>query len=218
MPDTRLEVSEGDAWALVTMSSGRGLNRLGTAVLGDLTAVIGQLLARRDLTCVGITGLGSSFAVGADLNEILALDPPGAREFSAAGNALFRLMERSHKLTVAAVDGFCLGGGLDLALAADWRMATPDSRLGHPGSDLGLITGFGGTQRLPRLVGTKSSLEMLMSSSRVDGRRAYEMGLVQELCREEDFMGQVRDRLERFGALPAAAVREIKSGLRQAAG
>jgi enoyl-CoA hydratase len=218
VPETSLTVRRGRGWALVSLASGRGLNRLGTSALHALTDLVSGLLAEKELACLGITGEGGSFAVGADLNEILALKPHTAREFSELGNGLFRMMERSGKVTVAAINGFCLGGGLDLALSADWRLATPGSLFGHPGADLGLITGFGGTQRLPRLVGMKRSLDVLFSGARIDGRKAYQLGLVQELCSPEELREQLTSRLKHFAAMPDGMAGELKSGLRRLAG
>lgn len=217
MPETRLSLQRGPGWALVRMSSGNGLNRLGTETLLELEGMLRRLLSEEGITCLGLSGTGGSFAVGADLNEILALEPPTARDFSDLGNTLFRIIERSEKLVVAAIDGFCLGGGLDLALATDWRLATPRSRFGHPGAELGLITGFGGTQRLPRLVGMKRSLGILFTADRLDGPAAHRMGLVQELCAEDGFQEQVRHRLESFASVPSGVLRDLKARLGWAA-
>ncbi len=204
----------GNSWALITLSSSAGLNKLGTETLIPLLEEVRTNLSG-SCRCLGITGVGGSFAVGADLKEIASLTPATAREFSKLGNSLLKLLEDQETIVVAGIDGFCLGGGLDLALAADWRMATPRSVFGHPGADLGLITGFGGTQRLPRLIGTKKAVSWLFTANRVDTAEAYEAGFLQEVCKTTDFHKAVTDRIRMFAGLSSSRLREIKKGFRR---
>ena len=166
-----------------------------------------------NIRCLGITGEGGSFAVGADLNEIGDLTPSTARAFSQQGNRIFRLLERSDTAVVAGIDGFCLGGGLDLALAADWRVASERSVFGHPGADLGLITGFGGTQRLPRLIGQRAAARYLYTAQRMDAEEAYQQGLAQEVCPSEHFEECFRKRVTAFTDIEPELFREIKRTL-----
>jgi len=117
---------------------------------------------------------------------------------------------------VAGIDGFCLGGGLDLALAADWRLATSRSVFGHPGADLGLITGFGGTQRLPRLIGAKRAAHLMYTAQRISAEDAYAAGLLQEVCSEGEFRDTLKERIRTFAALSPEWVRDIKREFRYA--
>lgn len=199
-----------DGRATVRLSTPGGLNKLGTSTLEPLRDRIFEILTDPGLRCLALIGEGGSFAVGADLREVWRLDPAGARAFSDLGNSIFRALENSSAVVVAGINGFCLGGGLDLALAADWRLSTGRSVFGHPGSDLGLITGFGGTQRLSRLIGARKALSLLMSADRFSAEQAYGFGLVQEVCGQDEFETRLKETVQRFASFPEANVVEIK--------
>ncbi|MDF1535743.1 MAG: enoyl-CoA hydratase/isomerase family protein [bacterium] len=209
MPTTKVTTESGDGWAILTLSSPAGLNKLGSDTLAPLLEQVTDALDS-GARCLGITGEGGSFAVGADLKEIGTLTPLTARAFSDQGNRIFRLLEGADAAVVAGIDGFCLGGGLDLALAADWRVAADRSLFGHPGADLGLITGFGGTQRLPRLIGQRAAARCLYTSRRLDSDEAYRLGLVQEVCTREKFQERFRQRVAAFADLEPGLFRELK--------
>ncbi len=125
-----------------------------------------------------IAGSERAFASGADLAEVSALTVASALSFSGVGQGLFRRIERLSKPVIAAIRGYCLGGGLDLALACHIRIAATDAILGHPGGTLGIMTCFGGTQRLPRLIGRARAVEMLASGRNITADEAYAWGLV----------------------------------------
>jgi enoyl-CoA hydratase len=136
----------------------------------------------RDLRPLVITGNERFFSAGADLREISALNGPQGYEFSKIGQRLMSALENFPAPVSAAISGYCLGGGLDLALACRKRIASPHSTLGHRGAALGLITGWGGTQRLPRLIGKPRALEMFISAEKLDAERALDIGLVDLVC------------------------------------
>lgn len=213
MPLTTLTTEKGNGWALIILSSPSGLNKLGTDTLIRLFDEIRTNLSD-GCRCLGITGVGGSFAVGADLREIGELTPATAREFSDLGNSIFRLLENSDTMVVAGIDGFCLGGGLDLALAADWRVATSRSVFGHPGADLGLITGFGGTQRLPRLIGYRGAVKWLYTAERISASDAYAAGFLQEISSEGDFQEVFTKRIRTFADLSPEWIRDVKQRFR----
>jgi enoyl-CoA hydratase/carnithine racemase len=129
-----------------------------------------------------IAGNRRFFSAGADLSEIAALTGPEAYEFSRMGQALMNIIEHFPAPVYAAIAGYCMGGGLDLALACHRRIATPDAVLGHRGAALGLITGWSGTQRLPRLVGKAKALEIFLTAEKICGRDALRYGLVDGLA------------------------------------
>lgn len=129
-----------------------------------------------------ITGNAHFFSAGADLKEIAALTGPEAYEFAAMGQRLMRAVGEFPANTIAAVHGYCMGGGLDLALASRHRIAGSHAVFGHRGAALGLITGWGGTQRLPRLVGKARAIEMFVAAEKVNARRAVDIGLADELA------------------------------------
>ncbi len=214
MPVTNVTRQTGEGWSLLKLSSPDGLNKLGSETLESLYGELVTILSGGDCRCLAIVGEGRSFAVGADLREVGQLTPESARSFSDLGNRVFRLIESSEAVVVAGIDGFCLGGGLDLALAADWRMATSSSLFGHPGADLGIITGFGGTQKLGRLVGQQRSLMWIFTASRIQAREAYNAGFLQEICPPDRFSAAVERRVKTFSELSHEWVRTVKNRFR----
>jgi enoyl-CoA hydratase/carnithine racemase len=143
-----------------------------------LTAAVRELGAASAPRPLIITGNQHFFSAGADLNEIAELTGPASYEFSAMGQALMNAVANFPAPTCAAVWGYCMGGGLDLALACRYRIAHPHAIFGHRGAALGLITGWGGTQRLPRLVGKAKALEMFLAAEKVHSKQALEIGLI----------------------------------------
>jgi len=166
---------EREVW-LVRLRSADGTNRLTRACVLTLTDALREL-ADEALPVV-IVGNDRFFSAGAELAEIAALDGPTAFEFSKMGQEMMRVVEEFPAPVFAAVSGYCMGGGLDLALACHRRIAAPNAVFGHRGAALGLITGWGGTQRLPRLIGKARALEMFVAAEKVHVREALRIGLV----------------------------------------
>ncbi len=175
----RIEV-DGPA-SILRLTSPDGTNRLTRACVLVLTAAINDK-RKEQLRPLIITGNRQFFSVGADLNEIAALSGPEAYEFSAMGQALMNAIASHPVRVIAAVEGHCMGGGLDLALACHRRIAAPHAVFGHRGAALGLMTGWGGTQRLPRLIGKSRALELFVAAERVSAVRALEIGLVDAIA------------------------------------
>ena len=150
-------------------------------VLERLNEIIGDVKQHGGIERLIFTGVGDVFASGADLREIAAVDKNGARGFAERGQALMNRITRVRAKTVAAVSGLCFGGALDLALACDYRIASHGAIFAHPGADLGIMTGWGGTQRLPRLIGEARSLEMFFTARRVPASEAMQMGLIDQV-------------------------------------
>ena len=161
---------------VVRLVSKDGTNRLSRACVLALTEAVHEL--SQEGQPLIFAGNPKFFSVGADLNEIAALTGAEANNFSAMGQALMRSIAEYPASVVAAVEGHCMGGGLDLALACHRRIAAPGAVFGHRGAALGLITGWGGTQRLPRLVGKGRALELFIAAERVSAARARAIGLV----------------------------------------
>ncbi len=162
-------------------------NSLTSFVVEQLSDLLLTLRARSDVETILFTGTGDAFAAGANIGELVGLDATAALEFAARGQRLMNLISEAPQLTVAAVNGFCMGGGLDLALACSVRFASPTAVFAHPGARLGIITGWGGTQRLARLVGRTRAFEMFLSARRVNALEALEMRLVSHI--DEDVVG-----------------------------
>jgi enoyl-CoA hydratase/carnithine racemase len=150
---------------------------LSVEVLDELMRIVDGVGDRRLI----FTGVQDVFASGADLREIAAVSAEDAAGFSRRGQALMKKISELPSITTAAVNGICFGGALDLALACDRRIASPSALFSHPGASLGIITGWGGTQRLPRLIGEARALEMFFAAKRVDADEALSIGLVDEV-------------------------------------
>ena len=164
--------------AVVRLNRPAERNPLSASTLAELESLFPALVARPDIRAVVFTGAGDVFASGADIRELGRLSPDEARAFARRGQSLFRQISDARPLTVAAVNGYCFGGGLDLALACDLRFASPGAAFAHPGARLGIITGWGGTQRLPRLVGEARALEMFTTGRRLTAAEALDWGLI----------------------------------------
>ncbi|HEX8500708.1 MAG TPA: enoyl-CoA hydratase/isomerase family protein [Pyrinomonadaceae bacterium] len=171
-------VEERGALAVIRLDRPAQRNPLSVSTLLNLDSAFSSLSAREDVRAVVFTGAGDVFASGADIRELQSLTPDSARAFAERGQSLFRRIAEARQLTVAAVNGYCMGGGLDLALACRVRVASPSAVFAHPGARLGVITGWGGTQRLPRLVGAARALEMFTTARRLSAAEALEFGLV----------------------------------------
>jgi enoyl-CoA hydratase/carnithine racemase len=173
----------GERISVVRLNRPAQRNPLSLSTLEELDAVLSALITRTQQTrAVVFTGAADVFASGADIRELSALTPATAREFAARGQRLFGKISDAHVLTIAAVNGYCMGGGLDLALACHVRVASRAAVFAHPGARLGIITGWGGTQRLTKLVGTARAVEMFTTARRVSAQEAFEMGLVDRLA------------------------------------
>ena len=165
------------------MLSQDGTNRLTIARVQALTAALDDLACRPPERLV-ITGNRHFFSAGADLNEIAALDGPEALRFARMGQRLMNAVAAFPAPVYAAIHGYCMGGGLDLALACHRRIVGPHAIFGHRGAALGLVTGWGGTQRLPRLIGRARALQMFLAAEKVDARRALRIRLADELAED----------------------------------
>ena len=173
---TFFEIAVSGGLTVLRLRSDDGINRVTRDCVAALTRAIAGWA--REAKPLVITGNRRFYSAGADLAEIAALNGPAAREFSRMGQSLMNAIEHFPAPVYAAVEGYCLGGGLDLALACHGRIASPRAIFGHRGAALGLITGWGGTQRLSRLIGKGRSLAMLVAAEKIQAREAMRIGLV----------------------------------------
>ena len=157
-------------------------NPLSVAVLEGLRGVLSEIERWNNIKAVIFTGSEDVFASGANLNEIALITPETAREFAVRGQSLMTKIAALPQKTVAAINGYCFGGALDLALACEMRIATPNASFAHPGTGLGIITGWGGTQRLPRLIGETKALEMFFSAKAISANDALFTGLIDKIA------------------------------------
>jgi len=173
---TQVQLERREHAAVLRLVSEDGTNRLTRACVLALTEAVRELASIHKPLI--LTGNEHFFSAGADLNEINALDGPSAFAFARMGQELMDEVGRFPAPVFAAIHGYCMGGGLDLALACDFRIASSHAIFGHRGAALGLMTGWGGTQRLPRLVGKARALEMFIAAEKLHAKRALEFGLV----------------------------------------
>lgn len=176
------EIENGGDYCLLRLVSPDGTNRLTRGCVLALTECL-QNLAVGNVPLV-VTGNSKFFSAGADLSEIAALSAPHAYEFARMGQKLMNAIEHFPAPVYACIEGYCFGGGLDLALACRHRIAAPHAIFGHRGAALGLITGWGGTQRLPRLIGKGKALEMFVAAEKIHAAEALRLGLVDTIAAE----------------------------------
>ncbi|MGB9121179.1 MAG: enoyl-CoA hydratase/isomerase family protein [Candidatus Angelobacter sp.] len=173
--------------AVLQLASSDGVNKLGMARIRALHKALEELSTEADrgsLKRLVITGHEKFFSVGADLNELSQLTAAQAFEFSRQGQALMMAIDQFPVPVIAAIRGYCMGGGMDLALACDYRIAAPNAVFGHRGASLGVMTGWGGTQRLPRLIGKARAMQMFLLAEMVKADKALRIGLVDRMSDE----------------------------------
>ena len=173
---------------ILRLASPDGTNRLTRACVLALTVAIAELKndlkdeLKKQLRPLIVAGNRQFFSVGGDLNEIAALTGSEAYQFSAMGQALMNALASYPAPVIAAIEGHCMGGGLDLALSCHRRIAAPHAIFGHRGAALGIMTGLGGTQRLPRLIGKSRALELFIAAEKISAARAFEIGMVDAIA------------------------------------
>lgn len=179
--------------ALITVNRPDKLNALSAAVVGELRDAFERIAGDRSIRAAILTGAGEkAFVAGADINELAVLSPIQALEYARRGQQAFRLLETMGKPSVAAVNGYALGGGLELAMACTVRFASENARLGQPEVKLGIIPGYGGTERLPRLVGRGRALEVLLSGEPLTAAEAHRIGLVNAVVPQNEVLSYSR--------------------------
>jgi len=197
------------------------VNSFNAQVMIELNDALDELLANDEVKAIVITGGGTNaFVAGADIGDIKTLldQPDGLKTASEQGQGLFLKIERATKPIIAAINGFCLGGGLELAMACHMRVCSDRARLGQPEINLGIIPGWGGTQRLPRIVGKGKAIEMILTGDMITAQEAYRIGLVNKVVPGGAVVKEARDLARKIvgkSKLPtAAALRAIDGGLR----
>src|SRR5690242_15012660 len=168
--------------AYVTIDRPKVLNALNAATMGELQEVFTELAADANTRVVILTGAGEkSFVAGADINELAKNNPVEAKAYTHRGQAVLDLIENLGKPVIACINGFALGGGCEIAMACTMRLASESAKLGQPEVKLGIIPGYGGTQRLPRLVGTGLAMQILLTGEMISAQEAHRIGLVNEV-------------------------------------
>ena len=200
---------------VVTMNRPEALNALNDQVLRDLDAVLTQAEEDAELYVLVVTGAGRSFVAGADIGQMSGFSAVEGKAFGVYGNQVFAKLENLSKPTIAAVNGFALGGGCELAMACDIRLASEKAKFGQPETGLGITPGFGGTQRLPRIVGASRAMELILTAKTISAARAREIGLVSEVYPPEELMDRALELANAIAANAQVAVRQSKAAIRR---
>jgi len=181
--------AENDGVATVTLNRPDKLNALNRDTMGELADAFSHVRDDAAIRGLIVTGAGEkAFVAGADIKELAVLSPLEAQALSQRGQAIFRTLETMQKPSVAAVNGFALGGGLELAMSCTMRIASPGAKFGQPEVKLGIVPGYGGTQRLPRLVGRGRALDILISGEMIDSTEAHRIGLVNYIVPQDELL------------------------------
>jgi len=195
---------------IITINRPDKLNALNKDVFNDLDKVTDEIYQNREIKSAIITGAGSkAFVAGADISEFLTLDASQASQLSTRGHRVFDKIEDSPKPIVAAVNGFALGGGCELALACHFIYASENAKFGQPEVNLGLIPGYGGTQRLTQLVGSNCALELLMSGNMIAAKEAMAYGVVNKVFPAEELLPKTKEILSLIQTKAPIAVTKV---------
>jgi enoyl-CoA hydratase len=191
------------------------LNALNRDVIGEFSDILDQISGMSEIRVLIITGSGKAFVAGADIGELKVLNPDTASDFIKGGQELFLKLEKMDTVTIAAINGFCLGGGLELALSCDIRYASTKAKLGLPETSLGLVPGFGGTQRLSRLIGRGLAVEYIFSAKIVSAEDAFRDRIVNKLSEPEELMADCEKLTESILKNGPNAVKKTKKLVRE---
>lgn len=199
--------------ATITISKPEVLNALDTQILNELEAAFEELRPNGNVRVVIITGEGRSFVAGADIAEMATLNYEQAKKFGERGASVFRLIEQFRTPVIAAVNGFALGGGCELALACDIRIASDKAKFGQPEVGLGIIPGFSGTQRLTRVVGLANAKELIYSANVIVADEALRIGLVNRVVAQEQLMAVTLELAKMIASRAPLAVANAKEAI-----
>lgn len=202
-----------DHICILTINRPQVLNALNTAVLEELNNALYEIENNEDIFIVIVTGIGKSFVAGADIAEMKAKTPNEAARFSELGAEVFRKLEIMEKPTIAAVNGFALGGGCELAMGCDIRIASEKAKFGQPETGLGIIPGFSATQRLSRLVGIGRAKELIFTGRIIDAIEAEKLGLVNRVVKQEELMKETLELANEILNKGQLAVRFSKTAI-----
>ena len=211
MSDKNLVITVAEHVALVTINRPEAMNSLNTATIVELLTSIAKLEKQSDVKVIIITGAGEkAFIAGGDIALLRTLSPIQAREVSIMVGELFHRIENSPCVVIAAINGYALGGGCELALACDLRLAAESAQLGQPEVNLGIIPGWGGTQRLPRLIGSSRAKKLMFTGERVTAQRALEIGLIDHIYPADQLLVHAQKLAQTIASKPQTAIRMIK--------
>lgn len=191
-----LLLSNNNGILTITINRAEKLNALNIDTIDELRTVFQDVYDDENVKSIILTGAGEkAFVAGADISEIAELNEMNGRKFAESGQEVFSMIEKCHKPVIAAVNGFALGGGCELAMACHFRIATPNAKFGQPEVNLGIIPGYGGTQRLPQLIGKGKALELMMTADFISAEEAKELGLVNHIAESQEALLELANNL-----------------------
>jgi len=200
--------------AVITFNRPQALNAMNSETMKELSEAIAICRREEEIKVLVLTGAGEkSFVAGADISEMQNMRPQEAMSFMELGNETLRILETLSKPSIAAINGFALGGGTEIAMACDLRFASEKARFGQPEILIGIIPGWGGTQRLARLVGMGRAKEVILAGEQLEAQRAYEIGLVNRIYPPERLLEETRKFAEKLAALPGFALKMAKHSI-----
>ena len=202
--------------ATVTVNRPEALNSLNREVIADIYSCMQEIDRKHLADCVILTGAGRSFIAGADISTMVEMEGHEGREWTKAGMDLMDLIENMRVPVIAAINGFALGGGCEIAMACDIRIASVKAKFSQPETGLGLIPGYGGTQRLPRLVGKGMAKYMILTNEMINAEEAYRIGLVQKLTQPEELMDTAYEVAQKILSKAPLATRMAKRAINAA--
>lgn len=202
-----------DHVAIITIARPEALNALNTDVLSKLFQALDDAEANNDVYVLVITGAGKAFVAGADISQMKDLSAVEAKAFGEFGNRVFYKIESLSKPVIAAVNGYALGGGCELAMACDIRIAGTKAKFGQPEVGLGITPGFGGTQRLPRIVGASKAKELIFTAEVIGADEALRIGLVSKVVTDEELMNTALEMAGKIAGHAQIAVRQSKDAI-----
>jgi len=201
-----------DEVALITINRPKALNALNSSTLKELKEVVEEIETRKDIKVVILTGSGEkAFVAGADISEMVNATPKEGRAMAILAHGVFEKLENIPQVTIAAVNGFALGGGCEISMACDIRIASDNAKFGQPEVNLGILPGFGGTQRLPRLVGKGRAKELIFTTDMIDANEAYRIGLVNKVVAKEELLGTCKEMAKKILSKGSYAVSLAKA-------
>jgi enoyl-CoA hydratase len=206
-----------DGIATITISRPQAMNALNSRFFDEMDSMLGEMEKSKDIRVLIITGDGKAFVAGADISEMSAMNSDQGKKFSLRGQSAFSRIENLPFPVIAAVNGFALGGGCELALSCDIRVASVLAKFGQPEVNLGLIPGYAGTQRLSRIAGISNALHLILTGDMITAEEAFRMGIVQKVADPEMLMEVAMELAKKIASKGEIAVKEAKRVVREGA-
>jgi len=210
-----LKLETNNSIAVLTMSRPQAMNALNSNFFSEMNEMLSEFEKRNDIKAMILTGEGKAFVAGADISEMSNMNSSQGFEFSKKGQSIFSRIENLPFPVIAAVNGFALGGGCELAMSCDIRIASTYAKFGQPEVNLGLIPGYAGTQRLPRFIGLSNALYLLLTGDMINADEAFRLGLVQKVVEPDKLMDEAMAIANKIASKGTIAVKKAKAVTRK---